>query len=45
MTGGVTHIGANISLRPIQANAPLRALALNGVGLMFVFIIVQLTHG
>jgi zinc transporter ZupT len=45
MTGGFTYIGASVGLRPIQAHAPLKALALSGVGLLFVFIVVQLTHG
>ena len=45
MTGGFTYIGVSVGLGPIRANAPLRALAFSGVGLMLVFIIVQLTHG
>jgi ZIP family zinc transporter len=45
MTGGFTYIGASVGLRPIQAHAPLRALGLSGVGMMFVFIVVQLAHG
>ena len=45
MTGGFTYIGVSVGLGPIRAGAPLRALAFSGVGLMFVFIIVQLTRG
>ncbi len=44
MTGGFTYIGASVGLGPVQA-APLKALALSGGGLVFVFIIVQLTRG
>ena len=45
MAGGFIHIGGSVSLRPMQGDAPLRALALTGVGSLFVCAIVQLTHG
>ena len=45
MAGGFTYIGASVGLGPIQARAPLKALALSGAGLVFVFIVIQITRG
>ena len=43
MTGGFIFIGANVGLTTMKADAPLRAIALSGLGAAFVFVIVLLT--
>ena len=44
MAGGFAYIGASVGLDAVRAEAPWKALALSGMGLLFVFTIAQTTH-